>query len=207
MKILKDFRNNHLEFTDGDVIYLPNTEITNNALMEIDIENSNKEAIDLLKESLTKDYEVKRILDRYITVEKAKETDFCIRRKYEFTLLYEIYDELTDETIKYIINIKMELARNERLTVWIKYKNKKIFNTFLLSPKYNNDKILSNLIKNNHEGFSSLLNSLSTITSDSITILKKFDLIKDEEIYVLNNYLLITGYIKGGIDSIISLLG
>lgn len=117
MKILKGFRNNHLEFINEDVIYLPNTEITNNTLTEIDIENSNREAIDLLKESLTKDYEAKRILNRYITVEKAKETDSCTRKKYEFSLLYEIYDELTDETIKYIIDIKMELVRNERLTV------------------------------------------------------------------------------------------
>jgi len=199
MKPLLEFENDKLVFEDRDVPYIPGSNITNDALLDIDVENSDEYAIDVLKNRLRMDYTPRRILDNYVVVKK-REDDSCIRFEYNFNLTYTDYDFVTDETIEYKIGVNIELTRNEILSIKIHYKDLEMESTHLLSPKIDNKLILDKLTDYGGGGFIYLMNESPKVTPETIKVLKHFDLITDDEILVFDNYRSVSMWMKGVID-------
>lgn len=52
MRSLLEFENDRLVFEDKEVPYIPGSNITNDALLDIDVENSDEYAIDALKKQI-----------------------------------------------------------------------------------------------------------------------------------------------------------
>ena len=206
MRSLLEFENNKLVFEDEEVPYIPSSILTNNALLDIDVENSDEYAIDVLKNRLKVDYFAKRVVDSYLPVTKPKENNVCKRFDYMFVITYTDYDYLSDEAITYKISIKMTLKRNETLSVTICCKNKNITSIFLLSPSVDNKNILDTLTSNNGDKFIHLINRGFSITPESIKVLKHFNLIDEKEIFILDNYRAISSWMKGVIDTIIHVI-
>lgn len=200
MKILTNFTGKFLRFeNDESEIYIPTAMITNKALLNIDLEKSNQNALSKLKDRLKKDYYLNDIIDKYFPVEKINYSRCDVFRK---TTNYIIEREIEDDLIEKIeLKIKIKLSANDVLKINILHKDLEFSGTFLLQKDINNKIILNRIFDHDSSGIKYLENviSVSTVVS-TINVLRYYKLMDETGIETIHTYSKIIYWIKGVID-------